>query len=215
MNICVQIVLCFSVYVSLYRIYSDSQVSTSSFCHNESVDDVNETIELDHNVEGMEEVPNLPRDILETFNRENEGSKPNIEETEVINLVDEGKTKNLVKIKVNFPEDMKDELIALLKEFDIVFVTSKAIKGQAIADYLVDQPLNDLEFSESLFPNADVFAIKLEPSNVKPWRWKLYFDGAAKSIENGEATVLVSPKRSTNPCFGQAEFRLLQQHHKA
>ena len=148
MNICVQIVLCFSVYVSLYRIYSDSQVSTSSFCHNESVDDVNETIELDHNVEGMEEVPNLPRDILETFNRENEGSKPNIEETEVINLVDEGKTKNLVKIKVNFPEDMKDELIALLKEFDIVFVTSKAIKGQAIADYLVDQPLNDLEFSE-------------------------------------------------------------------
>ena len=39
----------------------------------------------------------------------------------------------------------------LLFEFDIVFVTRKVIKGQAIADYLVDQPLNDPELSESLF----------------------------------------------------------------
>ena len=56
------------------------------------MDDVNETIELDHDVEGMEEVLNLPRDILESLNRENEESKPNIEETEVTNLVNEGRT---------------------------------------------------------------------------------------------------------------------------
>jgi len=31
-----------------------------------------------------------------------------------------------------------------------VFVTRKAIKGQAIADYLLDQLLNDLELLESL-----------------------------------------------------------------
>ena len=31
-----------------------------------------------------------------------------------------------------------------LFEFTIVFVVQKAIKGQAIADYLADQPLNDL-----------------------------------------------------------------------
>ena len=31
----------------------------------------------------------------------------------------------------------------LLSEFDIVFVTRKAIKGQAIADYLANWPLND------------------------------------------------------------------------
>ena len=83
---CVQIILCFIVYVLLYRIYSDSQVGTSSLCHNEGVDIVNETIELDHDVEGMEEVLNLPRDILEALNKESKGSKPNIEETEVINL---------------------------------------------------------------------------------------------------------------------------------
>ena len=53
MNMCVQIILCFSIYVLLYRIYSNSQVGTLSLYHNKSVDDVNETIELDHDVEGM------------------------------------------------------------------------------------------------------------------------------------------------------------------
>ena len=92
---CVQIILCFSVYVSLYRVCSNSRVGSSSLCHNEGVDDVNETIDLDYDVEGLEEVLNLPRDILEALNRESEGSKPNIKETEVINLAEEGERKNL------------------------------------------------------------------------------------------------------------------------
>ena len=40
-------------------------MGTLSLCHNEGVDDVSETIELDNDVEGMEEVPNLSRDILD------------------------------------------------------------------------------------------------------------------------------------------------------
>ena len=78
---CVQIILCFSVYVPFYRIYSNSQAGTSSYCHNEDIDDVNEMIELDHDVEGLEEILSLPRDILEALNREGEGSKPNMEDT--------------------------------------------------------------------------------------------------------------------------------------
>ena len=54
---------------------------------------MNEIIKLDHDVKEMEEVLNIPRDILEALNRENKGSKPNIEEIEVINLADEGETK--------------------------------------------------------------------------------------------------------------------------
>ena len=76
MNMCVQIVLCFLVYVLFYKIYSNSQAGTLSCCHTEDIDDMNETIELDHDVEGLEEIPNLPRDILEALNRESEGSKP-------------------------------------------------------------------------------------------------------------------------------------------
>ena len=82
----------------------------------------------------------------------------------------------------------------LLSEFNIVFITRKAIKGQAIADYLVDQPLNDLELSESLFLDEHVIALEPKLDSVDPWRWKFYFDGAADSIGNGVEVVLVSPK---------------------
>ena len=55
----------------------------------------------------------------------------------------------------------------LLSKFDIVFVVRKAIKGHAV-DYLMDQPLNDPNFLESLFPYKDVLAIEPEPNNVEP-----------------------------------------------
>ena len=119
-----QIVLCFLVYVSFYRIYSNSQAGTLSYYHNEDIDDVNATIELDHDVEGLEEILNLPHDILQALNRENEGSKHNIEETEVINLANESENEKPVKIGVNFPKDMKPELTALLKEFKEIFAWS-------------------------------------------------------------------------------------------
>ena len=121
---CVQIVLCFSVYILFCRIYFDSQVGTSSCCHKEDIDDVNETIELDHDIEGLEEILSFPCDILETLNKESDGSKPNIEEIEVVNLVDEGENEKPTKIGVNYPKDLKHELIALLKEFREIFAWS-------------------------------------------------------------------------------------------
>ena len=80
MNMCVQIVLCFLVYVPFYKIYSNSQASTTSHCDNEDIADMNETIELEHDIKGLKEISSLPRDILEALNRESEGSKPNIED---------------------------------------------------------------------------------------------------------------------------------------
>ena len=94
MNMCMQIVLVFLVYVPFYRIYSNSQAGTSSYCHNDDINDMNEMIELEYDIEGLEEIPSLPCDILEALNRESEGSKPNIEETEVVNLADEGENEN-------------------------------------------------------------------------------------------------------------------------
>ena len=82
----------------------------------------------------------------------------------------------------------------LLFEFDIVFVVWRAIKGQTIDNYLVDQPLNDQDFLEFLFLDEDVLAIEPKLSNVESWHWKLYFDGVANTIGNVEGAVLVSPK---------------------
>ena len=102
MNMCVQIVLYFLVYVLSYRIYSNSQVSTSSCCHNKDVDDMNERTELERDIEGLEEISSLPRDILEALNRESEGSKPNIEVTEVVTLLTKVKMKNSSRLGQNF-----------------------------------------------------------------------------------------------------------------
>ena len=121
---CVQIVLYFLVYVPFYRIYSNSQVGTLSYCHNKDIDDMNETIELEHDIKGLEEILTLPCDILEALNWESERSKPNIEKTEVVNLVDEDENEKPIKIGVNFPKDLKHELIALLMEFREIFAWS-------------------------------------------------------------------------------------------
>jgi len=85
---------------------------------------MNETIELKHDIEGLEEILSLHRDILEALNRESIGSKPNIEETELVNLANEDENEKLVKIRVNFPKDTKLEVIALLKEFKEIFAWS-------------------------------------------------------------------------------------------
>ena len=102
----------------------------------------------------------------------------------------------------------------LLSEIDIVFMVRKANKGQAIANYLVDQPLNDPNFTESLFRDKDVLAVELEPSNVELWRWKLYFDEAANSTGKGSGSSSSIPKGPTNPCFSQAKFQLHEQCHR-
>ena len=51
-------------------------MGTSSCCHNKDIDDMNETIELDHDIEGLEQISSLPCDILESLNRDNKGSNP-------------------------------------------------------------------------------------------------------------------------------------------
>ena len=93
----------------------------------------------------------------------------------------------------------------LISKFDIVFVVQKA-KGQAIADYLANHPLNNPEFSKSLFLDKDVLAIKPEPSNVEPWCWKLYFDEVVNSTGNGVGVVLVSPKGQQIPVSVKLNF---------
>uniref|UniRef100_A0A2N9HMH2 RNA-directed DNA polymerase n=1 Tax=Fagus sylvatica TaxID=28930 RepID=A0A2N9HMH2_FAGSY len=59
----------------------------------------------------------------------------------------------------------------LLSEFDILFVARKAIKGQAIADYLADYPSEQLELMDSEFPDEDVMTVDEDNHG----RWKLYF----------------------------------------
>ena len=60
---------------------------------------MNETIKLEHDIKGLEEIQSLPCDILEALNRKSKGSKPNIKETEVVNLTNEGENEKPVKYR--------------------------------------------------------------------------------------------------------------------
>uniref|UniRef100_A0A2N9HNB4 Integrase catalytic domain-containing protein n=1 Tax=Fagus sylvatica TaxID=28930 RepID=A0A2N9HNB4_FAGSY len=56
--------------------------------------------------------------------RQDEGSKPNIEELEIVNLANEGEEPREVKIGTHYTTEQKEALIALLREFHEIFAWS-------------------------------------------------------------------------------------------
>ena len=77
----------------------------------------------------------------------------------------------------------------LLQQYDLAYVPQKAVKGQALADFLADHPVpSDWEFSDD-FPDEDVFYIEVMP------QWMMFFDGAARREGAGAGVVFVSPQR--------------------
>ncbi|KAL2944011.1 Gypsy retrotransposon integrase-like protein 1 [Bienertia sinuspersici] len=80
----------------------------------------------------------------------------------------------------------------LINQHDIVHVPQKAVKGQALADFLEDHPIPaDWELSDDL-PGEVFFVDTLPP-------WQLYFDGAARKDGAGAGIVLVSPEKHILP----------------
>jgi hypothetical protein len=62
----------------------------------------------------------------------------------------------------------------IMMEFDIAYVPQKAIKRQALADFLAAHPIPDNSPLVVDLPNEDVFTINIESP------WILYFDGASR-----------------------------------
>ncbi|KAG9444536.1 hypothetical protein H6P81_015876 [Aristolochia fimbriata] len=77
----------------------------------------------------------------------------------------------------------------LLSEFDINFVPQRAIKGQALANFLADHPVPaEWELTEE-FPDEEIFLVEVLPP------WEMYFDGAARRNGAGAGVLFVSPKK--------------------
>jgi hypothetical protein len=75
----------------------------------------------------------------------------------------------------------------LLSQFDIVYVPQKAVKGQAIADFLAAHPLPpDSNLNDDL-PDEPVFHIETFPGHPRD-RWEIDFDGATRTNSNEELT---------------------------
>ena len=75
----------------------------------------------------------------------------------------------------------------IMMEFDITFVPQKAIKGQALAEFLTVHPIPDDSPLVTDLHDEEVFNINLDAS------WEVYFDGASRMDANSDGTPRPRP----------------------
>ncbi|CAL0322726.1 unnamed protein product [Lupinus luteus] len=93
----------------------------------------------------------------------------------------------------------------LLSEYDIVYVTRKAIKGSALADYLASQPIEKTESVNQEFPDEGIMSLSLEEP-AKGDIWTLVFDGASNALGHGIGVILISPEGDFTPITARLCF---------
>ncbi|XP_019051801.1 PREDICTED: uncharacterized protein LOC109114115 [Nelumbo nucifera] len=81
----------------------------------------------------------------------------------------------------------------LISEYNIKYVTQKAIKGQAIADHLVDYLTLKYEAIPTNFPDKTILEIQVGK------RWKAYFDRASNQSGWGSGMIHVDPQGTHFP----------------
>ena len=82
----------------------------------------------------------------------------------------------------------------LLSEFDILYVSQKAIKGSAIANFLAERANEEYEPMSFDFPDENLMVILQIEKEESPKEngWRMYFDGALNALGCGMGAVLIS-----------------------
>ncbi|XP_070022956.1 uncharacterized protein [Nicotiana sylvestris] len=94
----------------------------------------------------------------------------------------------------------------LLTEFDIEYVTQTAMKAQALADHLAENPVDEeYEPLKTYFPDEKVMQIDEVEKEENP-SWKPFFDGAANMKGVGIEAVLISETGHHYPVTAQLRF---------
>ncbi|XP_052312616.1 uncharacterized protein LOC112328848 [Populus trichocarpa] len=92
----------------------------------------------------------------------------------------------------------------LLAEYDIIYMTRKAVKGSAIANHLADNAVEDYEPLDFDFPDEDILSIEKEEEKTD-W-WTMFFDGAVNVYGNGAGAVIISPDKKQYPVSVKLHF---------
>ncbi|XP_070022155.1 uncharacterized protein [Nicotiana sylvestris] len=80
----------------------------------------------------------------------------------------------------------------LLSEIDIVYITQKAVQGQALADHLAENPVGgEYEPLKMYFPEEEVAFVGEDITEAYDG-WRMFFDGAANFKGVGIGSILVS-----------------------
>ncbi|RDY14415.1 rnhA, partial [Mucuna pruriens] len=91
-----------------------------------------------------------------------------------------------------------------LSEYDIIYVSRKAVKGSALAEQLTYHPLEDSQPLSHEFPNEHLAAATSTETLVE--EWTMWFDGASNLLGNGIGVVLASPKDQCFPFSAKLGF---------
>jgi len=92
----------------------------------------------------------------------------------------------------------------LLVEYDIVYMTRKAMKGSAIVHQLADNAIEDYEPLDFDFFDEDIMSIEEEE---KTNRWTMLFYGAMNIYGNGANAVIISPDKKQYPISVKLYFK--------
>ena len=88
--------------------------------------------------------------------------------------------------------------LILLAIFDLKYVARKTIKGSAMPDFCVENPIEG-ESGREDFPVEDILDIELGA-------WKMYFDGVMNQYGNGIRVLLITPDESHVPLAVKLNF---------
>jgi len=81
----------------------------------------------------------------------------------------------------------------ILEQYDLVYMPQKAVQGQALADFLVDQPIpNKWELNDDL-RGEEVLVIDI----LSPW--EMYFNGTTRQDGARAGVILVSLEKRILP----------------
>ncbi|XP_038996103.1 uncharacterized protein LOC120120555 [Hibiscus syriacus] len=95
----------------------------------------------------------------------------------------------------------------LLSEFDIEYLSQKAVKGSAISNFLASRTDESYEPLDFDFPDEDLMAISLEEASISTdGSWRMHFDGASNALGHGIGAILVSPEGSHYPFTSRLNF---------
>ena len=96
----------------------------------------------------------------------------------------------------------------LLSEFDILYVSQKAIKGSAIANFLVERANEEYQPMSFDFPDEDLMVVLQieEEKSLKENGWKMYFDGALNALGCGVGAILLSLEGNHCPFTAKLSF---------
>ncbi|XP_057962327.1 uncharacterized protein LOC131153897 [Malania oleifera] len=92
----------------------------------------------------------------------------------------------------------------LLTEYDISYVTRKAIKGSVIVEYLAEKAMEDYQPMEFEFPDQDIDSLTQGEEDLEEWR--MLFDGVVNVWGHRIGAVLISPDGKHYPVVAKLIF---------